>query len=186
MSHCKRVVAAAVVLCGLCVLLASPAHANGGAMFLATEADGGVCDFVVPGPALVYVYLVHQLAPGDGVTASRFRVQPPATWAFLSINTTLPYIGSPDSDLSIDYTVCQQSSFTIGYLLYFETGATASCTDMYVLPSVVETNLLALDCSYQQIPMLGYGAVINPTGDCCCNCIAAHETTWGQVKALYR
>jgi len=104
-------------------------------------------------------------APGSDVLA----LQTPYTWTGL---ITL--------DLSVGYGQCLSGDIVIGTMVAIWAPGAIS-----VVPALGQPYLLWLDCNFQELPGSGGHASIDGDGHGC-DYDAVEQSTWGQVKALYR
>ena len=169
----------------LTFLMPLSASAQMGQLRAYSESSGTICDLTDPG-GILNVYVFHELSFG-GAIASRFRLATPASWLFLEFQTNLVYVGIPTSDVSVSYGSCITTKTYLGAALYFSGAPAAACSQVRFLPPEGFPQMLAADCSNNEVPLLsGYGVVVNPDQYCCCYCVATESCTWGSVKALYR
>jgi hypothetical protein len=186
MKHCRQVVLGALLLCLV------PFTALAGAGYLAIHGDeqGTSCDIANPAPgALVTVYVFHEFGiPGESAAESRFRIEVPSGWSFITFTATAGYtpVGDARSDLSVGYPACVSAPVKIGSVLYISTPGAPPCTQLRMEPPDRFPSILAFDCSFVEYSTVGQGVVINPQGSCCCQCLATEPSTWGRVKGLYR
>ena len=71
---------------------------------------------------------------------------------------------------------------------YFCQGTTPSCAIVRVVghPDATPPGLLAVDCEQNLVLVDGGVSFINDDGTCPCAVVKTHDTTWGQIKEIYR
>lgn len=145
-----------------------------------TDATGEVCN-VASGFTQTATVVYKGWTPG-GSTGARFKIVGPAGSNVISLTTPYVTIGSVANDLSIAYGGCVEGTFSLGTL----TAIWAPGTGGAVLPSDGYPNIIMTDCNFGEYPASGGTfCVAQPT----CGCtepVATAQSTWGQVKALYR
>ena len=114
-----------------------------------------------------------------GSTGSRFKITLPPGSSFFGFQTTFVPIGVMTSDLSLGYGQCLSGSIVLGTINAIYTAGTLS-----VLPADGFPNIIYTDCSFGEYPATGGNAYVGTTGPC--NEVATEQSTWGNVKALYR
>ena len=88
------------------------------------------------------------------------------------------------------YDGCLTGPIHILTMTYLCQGLTPPCGYMSVVghPDDLQPGPVAVDCSGENhLDVQGYTSYINNDGSCpCVSPIPVQETTWGQVKALFR
>jgi len=122
--------------------------------------------------------VVHKFTAG--ATGSRFKVIFPAGTSFFSFATPFVPIGNLTSDLSLGYGQCLNGSFALGTIVAILAPGLGSVTAADAFPTIIYTN-----CDFGEFPASGnnFGVATDP-GPCDPN--PTNQSTWGQVKALYR
>ena len=122
--------------------------------------------------------VIHQFTAG--ATGSRFKVTMPAGSNFFSFSTAFVPIGTLTSDLSLGYGQCLSGSFALGTIVAILGVGAGDVLNADGFPNIIYT-----DCSFGEYPANGghYWVGVPPTGECA---VATAQSTWGQVKALYR
>jgi hypothetical protein len=114
-----------------------------------------------------------------GATGVRFKVTLPAGSSFFSFSTPYTPVGSMTSDLSVGYGQCLVGTICVGNIVAILNPGTIN-----VLPADTFPNILYTDCVFAEKSATGGDAYVGGTGDC--HEVATEQSTWGQVKALYR
>jgi hypothetical protein len=143
---------------------------------LYTDASGASCA-LAPGFNTTAT-VVHKFTAG--ATGSRFKATLPAGSNFFSFATGFVPIGSLINDLSLGYGQCLTGSFALGTIV-----AILGVGAGDVLPADGFPNIIYTDCNFGEYPANGghFWVGTPPTGACE---VATAQSTWGQVKALYR
>jgi hypothetical protein len=148
------------------------------------------CDIANPAPgSFVTVYVFHQFGvPGESASASRFRIETPPGWSYITFTATAGYvpIGDARTDLAVAYGACVNTPVKIGSVQYIGAPGAPPCTPLRLLAPQGFPSIIVDDCSFVESSAAGMGLVINPQASCCCQCIATEPSTWGKVKELYR
>ena len=122
--------------------------------------------------------------PG-GSTGARFKVVGPSGSTVIALTTPYVTIGSVANDLSIAFGVCVEGTFSLGTL----TAIWAPGSGGEVLPSDGYPNIIMTDCSFGEYPAWGATFCV-AQASCSCHdfppIVETRQSTWGQVKALYR
>jgi hypothetical protein len=136
--------------------------------------------------ALVVVYIFHEHAPA--VTPSRFKVDVGTTgWTHLhDAWSTQDFVGTSVDGVTIEYGSCRTSSIYLGQI-HFQGTSAPDCSHVGIVPDpgAVSGKIEAVDCNDNPMYPTGGQAIVNPTPDCQCT-VPVEETTWGEIKALYR
>jgi hypothetical protein len=141
-----------------------------------TDASASVCAL---GPAgFLQPVVVHKLSAGT--LSSRFKMTMPGGSNLFGFNTPYVTVGSITSDLSVGYGVCLNGASVIGTLAGIFTPGTLD-----IVAADLQTTIIVTDCTAAEFPATGGTAYIGTTGDCH-EPNATENSTWGQVKALYR
>ena len=143
-------------------------------------------------PELIIVYAIHVYTPG--ATGAQFMVDHMSWGASLTyLSEISPYpsvIGNSQTGITISYDGCLSSPNLILRINFLGSGLSAPCSYIQVVPDpgAVPPGIYVTDCA-SPVPNLltatGGDVVVNPDASCMCD-IPVQETTWGQVKALYR
>jgi hypothetical protein len=81
---------------------------------------------------------------------------------------------------------CFTADVAVGQALWFSVVASPTCGNLAITPAEVFPEILATSCTFEELSISGYRAIVNPIASCCCNCGPTKQSTWGSVKALYR
>jgi len=169
------------------MLVASMAFAQGGHIGLYADVAGTDCFVVDAVPGLVFVYVIHELAPGT--TAAQWRVQNNSAMSYLgfSLAPTFLMLGDPSTGAAISYGACLASPIAVGTLQYFASGVSAPCTSLQVVPdpTAISGTIEVVDCAL--IKHIGTGGIAIVNSDATCHCLIdpVEETTWGRLKSFY-
>jgi len=123
--------------------------------------------------------VIHKQTPGT--TGSRWYLDSSllvgSIFAFTANYTT---VGSYTNDLSVAYGPCVPGPVVIGTILMSATGGSLS-----IKPAQGFLTIIVTACDFGESPASGGTAYIGTTGNCF-EPLATEQSTWGQVKALYR
>jgi hypothetical protein len=124
--------------------------------------------------------VIHKFS--TGATASRWYIDSSLGGgaSILAFTTSYTTVGDIHNDLSVGYGNCFTGSIVLGTLVM--TGGAPGQLD--VKTAIGQTNIIYTDCSFGEHQATGGTAYINSTGNC--HEVATENSTWGQVKALYR
>jgi hypothetical protein len=170
--------------------LTAPAFAGVGNLGIYADEHAGMTCITDPGGgALLTMYVVHHLYPGDGATACDFRIEPPASasWTYLAFVSPFASIGNVDTGITVGYGGCQTATFSVGAVLWTSTVASGPC-GVIALLNGGSGAITVSDCLFGEHTLSNPGhATANPSSACAnCGDIATVPATWGSVKALYR
>ncbi len=181
----------ALLLTIVFTLWATMAFAQVGVLSIFADVAGNDCNLAdVAG--LNSWHVVHMIVPC--ATAIRFKAELPACYtasgaSFLSDTKPWP-VTVGDSQVGVAVAYGQQESAPIHVLTVgsFGNAGTAACCAYPITPAPGSDSgtIEMTDCSFVDQPNVGsQNGMIN--SDVTCNClVAVHETTWGQIKSLYR
>lgn len=142
-----------------------------------SDCTGSNCE-LAPNAFTTSAGVVHKFSLG--ATGSRFKVAGTGiAGAILAFNTPFVPVGNINTDLSLGYGSCQVGSFCLGTLIM----QTSAGGVIDVLPADTFTNVLYTDCNFAELSATGGRAYVGTSGPCP-NPTA--QSTWGQVKSLYR
>lgn len=153
------------------------------------------CELAYSGPNFYRVHMFH--TGPDAAVSSQFMAPKPACWSNATwVGDTLPfiYLGNTQSGIELGYAGCLQPPIYLGSINYIVSETGPACCPYPVLPaptSPIPGSIIFVDCNlpYGIHPAeAGQQVMINPNSSCPeCELgpVAAHETTWGRVKALY-
>lgn len=142
-----------------------------------SDASGASCALGAAG-AFLQPAVIHKLTPGT--TGSRFKILIPAGSSIFGFNTIYVPVGNVQTDLSLGYGVCLTGANVIGTMAGIFTAGT-----LEVVAADLQPTILVTDCSAAELVATGGKAYVAGTGDCA-EPNATENSTWGQVKALYR
>lgn len=168
--------------------LASSASAQVGKIGLYGDQAGNDCNVLDQGaPALRPVYVVHKFDPGEGATASRFKVVTTGiTMTFIGTSTPYAVLGAWDTGISIGYGQCINTATQVLTINFFGTGTNPACGRLDIVADPIPGAIQITTCDFGDINVPNGGsAIVNPDVNCQCN-IATNPSTWGGVKALYK
>ena len=156
-----------------------PATSSGGCQL--TDSQGLVTlDVAVVGPTAIFTRGVQ------------FRI---ASAGFSGVVVSSEFtpgnsgVGSAVDGFMVEYAGCVKASGTVVRLTYQMFGTSSACATIELLPFPGDQSIMAWDCNFELVPTHALGPItVNPTAQCSNQwCIlATKESTWGQVKSLYR
>jgi hypothetical protein len=174
----------------LCI--SSLVFAQAGSIGVFADPGGAVCD-LVDFPGLVVIYVVHVYTPG--ATGSQFSLTENHLMTYLAETVTAPYLkigtcaGPAGFGCAIAYGGCYASPNMMLMVQYFGNGITPPCGTIQVDVDYTAAipGMYVSDCADPPNLLTGTGgtAFINNDGSCPCN-IPVEETSWGQIKSLYK
>jgi hypothetical protein len=171
------------------LITVSMSHAQPpGSLFLAGDSLGTDCT-VYDTPGLVHIYVVHVYT--YGATGSQFMIDCTSGFAPVYLTEFSPYItiGNSQTGVAIAYGSCVPSPHTILDIHYFGQGLSQDCSSCRVVPDpyAMPPQILVADCQDPPNLLIATGGEIwiNPDGSCHC-LIPVQETSWGQIKSLYK
>jgi hypothetical protein len=159
-------------------------------------ADPGAtnCDIYDTVAGLITTYVVHVFTPG--ATASQFKLDcttwnPTGFWTHLG--ETYAYtsvLGNTQIGVAIAYGACIPGPNLLATVNWFGSGLATPCSFCQIVadPTAVPPGIYVADCADPPnvVTATGGDVVINPVPpDCVCD-VPAEETSWGQLKALYK
>jgi hypothetical protein len=182
----KYLVSVALVL----TCCAGTVFAQAGSIVATSDLGGTDCLFVDSGN-LVQVYIFHVDHPG--ATASQWKLDLGGLpWTLLGDQIEFDtVIGSIPTGISIGYGACETAPVYLGVASFFGSSAPA-CSAIRIGPdpTALSGAIEAVDCSVPAVKVfpLGIGGWVNSDGSCGCSNppLPVEDSTWGQVKALYR
>lgn len=162
-----------------------------GMIGISADPDGTSCNIYDAVPGLVSMYVVHLY--GEEVTSSTWVARTPLCNAMTYLQDTAVFpgtSGNSQTGVTIQYGACWSSPIHILTVNWIGQGTTPDCCPFVIVPhplaasGQIETD----DCDSNLMYATGFGAHVNPSGNCinCWTPFPVEETTWGQVKALYR
>jgi len=169
-----------------------PVSQSPGMLGIYSDAMGTDCNIVATTPSLKPVYVVHTRT--DGATACQFSAPKPACWTnavYLSdTNAFAVNVGNSQTGAAVGYGTCRTNVTNVMTINYFiQTAPTQFCCPYPVLPDPNSPSgrIDIVDCGSNLVYSWGATAIVNPNATCMCSLpsVAAEETTWGRVKALY-
>jgi hypothetical protein len=168
-------------------LAASSALAGQGSIGIFADVAGTNCNLPDPGPGLAQYHIVHVNTTGS--TACQFSAPKPACFTATYLSDTVPFpvtIGNSQTGYSTGYGTCRVGSIFIMTINYFTNGQTPPCCYYPVLPDphAIPLAVRTVACDFEEWSVTGGTGIINSGSTCHCG-VAAEESTWGQVKALY-
>jgi hypothetical protein len=193
--HVKAVLL--VVVTALIVgVVPAPAAAYYGSIGVYADPRGCDCDIVDAG-GLIHVYIVHRDIL-TGVKGSRFTIGGYAlnnlTYLYENpIGDPIRILGNIYDGFLVNYGDCTTGGLAIMEIAYFGSGLTPACSDLWVVaaPTAVTGEVEIFNCNDDVFSASGHGAYVNVDATCGCTnpyCtpVPVTESTWGNIKALYR
>ena len=170
------------------ILIPNLAFAQAGNIGIFADSSGMSCDLNNTA-GFLQLYIVHVNSPG--VSGSQFRVgYYGASLTYLGATSPFDnFLGEPMEGTAIGYNGCRVSPVHALTMSFF--GISNNC-DYFAIekdPDAYPPGIYVTDC-VTPVPNIlsiavGGRAFVNNDGSCPCD-VPAEETTWGQVKALYR
>ena len=171
------------------IIWAGMAFAQGDEAIMVFSDLGALsCGFPDVG-SLVQVYVFHVNSPG--ATASEWMIETPG-WTYLGNSSPFPFvIGTPPTGVSISYEACLTGKFKL-MTINFLGSAAPNCSFITIEPAPGNNGVRAVDCAEHSRIIGGGRGVVNP--DYTCNTwswclppiVPVEQTSWGQIKALYK
>jgi hypothetical protein len=187
------------------LLCAAPASGQyGGLIGLYSDVGYSDCNLTEQVSALNTVYVVHTFVVE--AAAAQFRVDNHWTALFVGVeyHSNLK-IGDIFTGVAVSYEGCRALPYLVASLNFIAVSPTPPCMAMAVVPdpnatAFGGTEIVAVDCASNAL--IGDGGILCvniPT--CCivssgssgqsgaqqwCDTVPVEETTWGEIKALYR
>ncbi|HEX5132180.1 MAG TPA: hypothetical protein VFX92_06825, partial [Candidatus Krumholzibacteria bacterium] len=172
---------------------------------LSTEpVTGTYAGHDIPGPRTLYVFH-HNLT---STTAVRFRIQagPGVTVTYVSETHPFPQtLGDTQTGITVCYGgQCLSGDQLLATVTYMFYGTSADCSKLLIVPHPDAETVEEMDCDFvpQQVAAWDFTLYAVPDTYACplswphvidgtpkafgCSPVAAEETTWGRIKALYR
>jgi hypothetical protein len=145
-----------------------------------SDDNGGSC-ILNPTPFTSNTAIIHKFSAGT--TGCRFKVTTSSPGMVFAFNTGYSTIGTYDTDISVGYgPTCLNGSIVVGHLL--TAGAAGPPGQLNIVVAPGQLGVLYLQCDFAEKVGTGGTAYVGTTGPC--NEVATENSTWGQVKSLYR
>jgi len=136
------------------------------------------------------VYIVHKFNGGTGSTASQFKVNDTTGLFNGGASTSYLLIGAFTTGASVAYGGCLGGDIVVGQINYLWFGAPLTCGALQIVAdptAVPDPVLTTVDCNFTLKPTTGGSFFFNQNGTCPCqDPNATSQSTWGNVKSLYR
>jgi len=158
---------------------------------------------VLDSPGLHSIYILHRNTPG--AIGSRFKVSTGngVTWTYVSETVNAPmFVGNTQRGIALCYGDCIAETTLLATISYMGYGTGLSCGQINIVPHPQAQTVEAAMCDGTPVSLVVNDLyVVRVLGDCGCpsghvfvgspqvfNCqpVAAAQTTWGAIKALYR
>lgn len=180
------VLASIVVLITATTTLAQP----GGNIAVYADTNAISCDLTDIGVTVCQYYIIQTLTP-FGVLASKFKIDTNHQGLYLGQTSQFPFVfGDPLTGVEVGFGRCLTGPIQLLTMTYLCQGLTPPCGYMSVVgnPTGFPPGLKAVSCNGEIVyDVQGYTSYVNNDGSCpCMSPIPVQNTTWGQVKALYR
>jgi len=176
-----------VLLASLLAFCASPHAAQGGHIALYSDPAGTDCGIYDTEPDGYYVYVFHVNALG--ATGVQFSVPNPPCSQLTYIGDLHVFnisFGDSQNGVAVAYGTCRTGTFMIMQIAYATNGLTDPCCSYPIQPDTREpSEIIGVDCNFEQYAMSGSPAIINPNATCQCS-VPVEDTSWGQIKSLYQ
>jgi hypothetical protein len=124
--------------------------------------------------------VIHKQTPGT--TGSRWYLDASGlAGGIFAFNANYNTVGNYANDLSIAYGQCLAGPLVLGTILMNATGGV-----IVVKPAQGFTDIIVTACDFGEHPASGGQAFVGVVSTNCLEPLATEQSTWGQVKALYR
>jgi hypothetical protein len=186
-----------VLLLSLAVMLiASTAFGQAGFIGLWSDAGASNCFADASIFGIVTIYVIHMNTPG--ASGAQFLVVDdaglaPTFWLSDSYTAGVFNIANSHAGLALSYNACVVSPFQSMVMSYFAQSTTTPCVKTEVIPdpAAASGNIDIPDCTAPiPVKLKGGGSILYWNGnntDCPCGpVVGVEETSWGQIKSLYR
>lgn len=182
----------AIILAVGISLIAGAAFGQGGVIAVFDDLSFTSCEYSDNQPALLSAYVVH--VNYAGATASKFKVSTGGgfTCAFVGETPMTPTsLGDARNGIELFYHDCLTGFIHVLDVYYFCEGTSSTCAwiDAVAFPFAPDGSMEIVDCADELQRAKGQRLWINQ-GAGCEDCeqfnLPARNTSWGQVKALYR
>lgn len=184
-----------ILVLSTCVLFcASLSYGQAGYIGLYSDVVGTDCTMTdVPGPCSVYV--VHKGTAG--ATLSQFMIQDVGLNSTIFLNDVFSpgrlWTGSSHAGVVVTYGACYATDVLVITMQYLCQGTADPCATTRVVPDPAAPSgtIEVMDCASPSNTLVGNGSILNwnDTGSCnpgCGQIIPVEDTSWGEIKALYR
>ena len=182
-----------LVLSAIVLLCATSVYGQAGYIGLYLDAPTYLdCRYDDTVPALLPIYVVHMWTPGS--TASQFMVagRDGFNCTYTGEIIAAPVsIGNTQTGLSASYGGCMAGNILIATINYFCMGTSPNCAYLEVVPDPAAPTgqIEVVDCAFVKHITIGVKFVFNEDDTCSyfrwCD-VPTKNTSWGQVKVLYR
>ncbi|HEX5133252.1 MAG TPA: hypothetical protein VFX92_12290, partial [Candidatus Krumholzibacteria bacterium] len=137
-----------------------------------TDAAALDCSIIDAAPATISAYVVVRPGPGESVTGVQFSAPKPAcfTGVYLS-DVTAPgtlMLGNSQTGVSVSLFECSGVPTHVLTIQYFGYGTTPTCCQYPVIADPQETTVLAVDCDYSTLAVVGNVSRFNVDATCSC------------------
>jgi hypothetical protein len=178
------------------ILISSLAFAQAGTIFVSSTPSGCYCN-LSNAAGFMQVYVVH----GNFVEATgcQFSVQVYGTpLTYVGESSVFDTFGSAPFGVAVAYGSCVTTGVHVMTITYMGTSAPCDWISVEADPTTIPPGIHVADCATPTPNLLtishGGMSTINNDGSCPCDLcggcnhcgVPAENTTWGQVKALYR
>ncbi|MEE9269973.1 MAG: hypothetical protein V3V49_06900 [Candidatus Krumholzibacteria bacterium] len=178
----------ALLLTIVFTLWATMAFAQAGLISIFADVGGNDCNLVDVAGVNNWNF-VHMATVG--ATAIWFKAEFPACYAGSFIADQVPFAvsnGNSQIGLAVGYGQCLVSPILVATVVSIGLGNTLPCCAYPIVgdPFSLSGTIEVTDCAFKDIPNVpSQNGMINSDATCLC-AVAVHETTWGQIKAIYR
>jgi hypothetical protein len=182
-----------IVLLVVMTLASASVYAQGPAGIVSVFSDpyGTECNIYDVVPGILQVFVVYNYH--SGAEAVQFSAPIPdcfGTAIWLQDLPSYPIVdGNSQSGVRVALGGCMPAPAVVMTIEFFIQGLTAPCCRYPVLadPRLPSGKIEALDCAQNIVYPEGGRGIINPDATCLCTFpVPVEETTWGQIKSLYR
>jgi len=188
----------ALVVAGALLLIVAPAMGQYGTLGVYSDETGCECNVydTLPG-TLVNVYIVHRNIV-DGLNGVRFIVTGGGGMSMTylgesKIGPPMEITGNIVDGYNVSYGSCVTGGLTIMQIAYFGMASSSTCSwlEVSAAPGAPGGQVEGSDCDDAAVTVAGLQTPVNPDATCECDVpgcqpVPVEETTWGNIKALYR
>jgi hypothetical protein len=186
------VIALALLLCA-----GTSSAQTGGLVGLYSDAYWSDCNLSAAADVMATVYVVHSSA--SQANGLQFRVI--SNWDNFTVANVVyggnVAVGDLFTGVSVTYGACRALPYLVATLTFVPLDTPPSCSILRVIgdPASETGQVEVIDCSFQKLTAYGSYLCVNTSPPCCtiggpdpgCELpVATDETTWGEIKALYR
>jgi hypothetical protein len=156
---------------GLLTLTTTDAARAQSSVGIYNDASGSTCSLTAPSSGPVEAYVVVRPGPG-GTTGLQFAAPRPGCFAATYLTDVTPpgmlSIGNSQTGISIATGGCVATPVHVLTIQYFATGTTAACCAYPVVNDPAVSDILVVDCVFNEQVASGIVSTINADASCSC------------------